>query len=148
MCSYCCGNFHRFAYSSPDERETARERRFERLRMLIDGDPARLNPRPGCSLDRRRWVTLSLRRAMIVKRWEMLRRWRTLHGATGTAPEVIKVARTRQIVSNDTAGIVRLCSLRGAETRLRLSHEAGRRRSGEAVSPPCLNGLAFSLPAR
>ena len=76
MCSYCCGNFPRIAYGSPDEREAARERRIERLRKLIDGGPARLNPRPGRSLDRRRWLTLSLRRAKIVKRWEVLRRWR------------------------------------------------------------------------
>jgi hypothetical protein len=73
MCSRCCGNFHRIAYGSPDERELARERRIERLRKLIDDGPARLNPRPGRSLDRRRWVTLSLRRAKIAKRWKVLR---------------------------------------------------------------------------
>jgi hypothetical protein len=76
MCSRCCGNFHRIAYGSPDERETARERRIEKLRKLIDGSPARLNPRTGRTLDRRWSLTMSLRRAVIVKRTERLRRWR------------------------------------------------------------------------
>jgi hypothetical protein len=76
MCAYCCGNFHRISYGSPDEREAARERRIERLRKLVDSGPARLNPRPGRTLDRRWWLTVSLRRAMIVKRWEVVRRWR------------------------------------------------------------------------
>jgi hypothetical protein len=76
MCSRCCGNFHRISYGSPDQREQARERRIEKLQKLIDGGPARLNPRPGRTLDRRRWLTFSLRRAVIVKRWERLRRWR------------------------------------------------------------------------
>ena len=73
MCSYCCGNFHRISYGSPAQRATARERRIEELRKLIDGGPARLNPRPGRVLDRRLWLTFSLRRAKIVKRWEVLR---------------------------------------------------------------------------
>ena len=76
MCSYCCGNFHRISYGSLDERETARERRIERLRKLTSGGPARLNPRTGRTLDRRWSLTVSLRRAQIVKRWEVLRRWR------------------------------------------------------------------------
>jgi hypothetical protein len=76
MCSRCCGNFHRISYGSPEEREAARERRIERLRKLIDGGPARVNPRPGRVLDRHWSLTISLRRAQIVKRWEVLRRWR------------------------------------------------------------------------
>jgi hypothetical protein len=76
MCSYCCGNFHRISYGSPDQREAARQQRIEKLRKLIDAAPARLNPRPGRTLDRRWWLTVSLRRALIVKRWEVLRRWR------------------------------------------------------------------------
>jgi hypothetical protein len=76
MCSRCCGNFHRISYGSPDEREMARERRIEKLRKLTSGDPARLNPRPGRVLDRGWSLTMSLRRAVIVKRWEVLRRWR------------------------------------------------------------------------
>jgi hypothetical protein len=76
MCSRCCGNFHRISYGSPDERETARERRIEKLRKLFDGSPARLNPRTGRTLDRRWSLTFSLRRAVIVKRSERLRRWR------------------------------------------------------------------------
>jgi hypothetical protein len=73
MCSYCCGNFHRISYGSPAQRSMARERRIEELRKLIDSGPARLNPRPGRVLDRRLWLTFSLRRAKIVKRWEVLR---------------------------------------------------------------------------
>jgi hypothetical protein len=73
MCSYCCGNFHRISYGSPAQRATARERRIEELRKQIDDSPARLNPRPGRVLDRRLWLTFSLRRAKIVKRWEVLR---------------------------------------------------------------------------
>jgi hypothetical protein len=76
MCSRCCGNFHRISYGSPDERETARERRIEKLRKLIDGGPARLKPRTGRTLDRRVSPSISLRRAVIVKRSERLRRWR------------------------------------------------------------------------
>jgi hypothetical protein len=68
--------YDRISYGSPDEREAARERRIEKLRKLVDGGPARLNPRPGRTLDRRWWLTVSLRRALIVKRWEVLRRWR------------------------------------------------------------------------
>jgi hypothetical protein len=73
MCSYCCGNFHRISYGSPEQRSKAREWRIEELRKLIDGGSARLNPRPGRVLDRRLWLTFSLRRAKIVKRWEVLR---------------------------------------------------------------------------
>jgi hypothetical protein len=76
MCSRCCGNFHRIAYGSPDEREAARERLIKRLRKLIGGSPARLNPRTGRTLDRHWSLTFSLRRAVIVNRWERLRRWR------------------------------------------------------------------------
>ena len=46
------------------------------LKHLQPRGPARLNPRPGRTLDRRRSLTVSLRRAMIAKRWEMLRRCR------------------------------------------------------------------------
>jgi hypothetical protein len=69
----CCGNFHRISYGSPPQRLTAREQRIEDLRKLIDHGPARLNPRPGRVLDRRLWLTFALRRAKIVKRWEVLR---------------------------------------------------------------------------
>jgi hypothetical protein len=58
------------------KRDAARERRIERLRKLTSGGPARLNPRLGRVLDRRWSLTVSLRRVLIVKRWEMLRRWR------------------------------------------------------------------------
>lgn len=77
ICSYCCGDFHRISYGSPEQRATARELRIEKLRKLIDGGPARLNPRHGRVLDRRMWLTFALRRANIVKRWEVLRDLRT-----------------------------------------------------------------------
>jgi hypothetical protein len=73
MCSRCCGNFHRISYGSPEQRWKAREQRIENLSKLIDNGPARLNPRPGRVLDRRMWLTFALRRAKIVKRWEVLR---------------------------------------------------------------------------
>jgi hypothetical protein len=47
MCAYCCGNFHRISYGSPEQRSTAREQRIEKLRKLIDDGAARFNPRPG-----------------------------------------------------------------------------------------------------
>jgi hypothetical protein len=72
MCSYCCGNFHRISYGSPEQRAAARDRRIKELSKLIDDGPARLNPRPGRVLDRRMWLTFSLRRAKIVKRWQAL----------------------------------------------------------------------------
>jgi hypothetical protein len=73
MCSRCCGNFHRISYGSPEQRSAAREQRIERLQKLMDDGPVRLNPRPGRVLDRRFWLTISLRRAKIAKRWEVLR---------------------------------------------------------------------------
>jgi hypothetical protein len=76
MCAYCCGNFHRISYGSPVQRSMARERRIEELSKLINDGPARLNPRPGRVLDRRWWLTVSVRRAKIAKRWRVLRDWR------------------------------------------------------------------------
>src|ERR1700729_810964 len=62
MCSYCCGNFHRISYGSPEPRWKAREPRIGKLQKLIDDGPARLNPRPGRALDRRMGWTVGLRR--------------------------------------------------------------------------------------
>ena len=63
----------RISYCSPAQRSAAREQRIEKLNKLVDDGPARLNPRPGRVLDRRLWLTVSLRRAKIAKRWEVLR---------------------------------------------------------------------------
>jgi hypothetical protein len=73
VCSRCCGNFHRISYGTPSQRSAARDQRIEKLNKLVNDGPARVNPRPGRVLDRRLWLTFSLRRAKIVKRWEVLR---------------------------------------------------------------------------
>jgi hypothetical protein len=48
--------------------------RIARLKALLYGEPARLKPRKGRTMDRRRQLTISLRRAMIVVRQDLLRR--------------------------------------------------------------------------
>jgi hypothetical protein len=75
MCWRCCaarGARYRSASGSPVEREEARMARLQKLRELLNGDPARLHPRPGRALDRRRELTISLRRAMIRERQDLL----------------------------------------------------------------------------
>jgi hypothetical protein len=75
MCWRCCaarGARYRSASGPPMERDAARVARLKRLREFLDGDPARLHPRPGRSLDRRRELTVSLRRAMIRQRQDLL----------------------------------------------------------------------------
>jgi hypothetical protein len=77
MCWRCCalrGARYRSASGSPIEREEARMARLQKLRELLDGGPARLYPRRGRSLDRRRELTISLRRAMIRQRQHLLPR--------------------------------------------------------------------------
>jgi hypothetical protein len=64
--------FHRISYGSPEQRWKAREQRIEKLQRLMDDGPVRLNPRLGRVLDQRMWLTFSLRRAKIVKRWAVL----------------------------------------------------------------------------
>jgi hypothetical protein len=56
--------------------------RIERLRKLLYGSPARLHPRAGRTLDRRRRLEISLRRALIVERR------RTLRGADKVCEDV------------------------------------------------------------
>jgi uncharacterized protein (DUF2461 family) len=46
--------------------------RIERLRERLYGGPARLNPRPGRTLERRQQLEASLRRALIVERRKAL----------------------------------------------------------------------------
>jgi hypothetical protein len=75
MCWRCCaarGARYRSARGSPVEREAARMARLQKLRELLGGGPARLHPRPGRALDRRRELTISLRRAMIRQRQDLL----------------------------------------------------------------------------
>jgi hypothetical protein len=71
MCWRCCaanGVRYRSAGGSTMERDAARTERIERLRGLLDGYPARLHPRPGRVLDRRRGLETSLQRARTVQR--------------------------------------------------------------------------------
>jgi hypothetical protein len=62
------------AGGSPAERAAARTRRIEKLHHLLEGGPARRHPRPGRTLDRRDALEMSLRRAKIVARQDLLRR--------------------------------------------------------------------------
>jgi hypothetical protein len=56
------------------ERAEARGVRIEKLRKQLDGGPARLRPSPpGRTLDRRRSLELSLKRAMVAAREDLLR---------------------------------------------------------------------------
>jgi hypothetical protein len=57
------------------DRVAARVARIERLRKLLDGGSARLRPRPGRTIERRRELTVSLRKAMIAVRQDSLRRF-------------------------------------------------------------------------
>jgi hypothetical protein len=45
-----------------------RSQRIERLRQRLYGGPARAKPRPGRTLDRRKWLEHALRRALIAER--------------------------------------------------------------------------------
>jgi hypothetical protein len=80
MCQRCCGRRgarYRSAYGwSRLERAKQRNRRIEQLRAQLQGGPVRLKPRPGRVLDRRRDLQISLRRGLVVKRLDMLQRWR------------------------------------------------------------------------
>jgi hypothetical protein len=63
----------RVAGGSPAERSEARATRIEKLRARLDGGSLRLHPRPGRVMDRRRTLELSLKRAMIAARQDLLR---------------------------------------------------------------------------
>ena len=76
MCRRCClreGIRYRIAGGSPAERAVARAKRIEKLRARLTGGPARLHPRPGRTLDRRGSLEVSLRRAMVAARQDLLR---------------------------------------------------------------------------
>jgi hypothetical protein len=71
MCRRCLlreGIKYRVAGGSPAERAAARAKRIEKLDAQLRGDPARLKPRPGRTLDRRGRLEASLQRARIVRR--------------------------------------------------------------------------------
>jgi hypothetical protein len=75
MCWRCCaagGARYRSASGTMVERDDARMARLQKLRRLLEGGPARLRPRPGRALDRRRELTISLRRSMIRQRQHLL----------------------------------------------------------------------------
>jgi hypothetical protein len=69
-CWRCAGLPHRVQYLSKSERAA---QRVERLEALLSGGPARLHPRPGRTLDRRRSLQLSLKRAQVAAREGLLR---------------------------------------------------------------------------
>jgi hypothetical protein len=76
MCRRCClreGIRYRIAGGSVAERAEARAKRIETLRARLAGGPARLHPRPGRTLDRRGSLEISLRRAMVAARQDLLR---------------------------------------------------------------------------
>jgi hypothetical protein len=76
MCRGCClreGIRYRIAGGSVAERAEARARRIEKLRARLTGGPARQHPRPGRTLDRRGSLEMSLRRAIVAARQDLLR---------------------------------------------------------------------------
>jgi hypothetical protein len=77
VCRRCClreGVGYRISSGTVVERDAARMVRIARLRAMLYGEPARLRPRKGRTMDRRRELTISLRRAMIVLRQDLLTR--------------------------------------------------------------------------
>ena len=77
MCWRCCaanGVRYRSASGSPAERDAARQVRLSELRGLLDGYPARLHPRLGRTLDRRRSLSISWRRCIVRERSGLLPR--------------------------------------------------------------------------
>jgi hypothetical protein len=75
MCRWCClarGVGYRVSTGSVAERAEARVKRIEKLRARLEGGPARLHPRPGRTLDRRGTLEMSLRRAQIALRQDLL----------------------------------------------------------------------------
>lgn len=86
MCRRCLlreGVPYRIAGGSPAERAEARVKRIERLRKLLEGGPARLHGRPGRGLDRRGALEMSLRRAQIAARQDLLGQSSTKRGEVG-----------------------------------------------------------------
>jgi hypothetical protein len=72
LCRWCCrGVGVRYRVEDLPKAERARQR-ILKLRLRLDGRPARLTPRPGRIIDRRRPLEFSLRRALIVERRKRL----------------------------------------------------------------------------
>ena len=69
-CWRCAGLPHRVQCLSKSERAA---QRVERLEAVLYGGPARCHPRPGRTLDRRRSLQLSLKRAQVSAREGLLR---------------------------------------------------------------------------
>jgi hypothetical protein len=76
MCRRCCLH-HRLGFrissGTTAERDAARAERIEKLRARLAGGPARLNPRPGRTLDRRGSLEISLKRALVATRQDLMR---------------------------------------------------------------------------
>ena len=72
LCRWCCrGVGVRYRVEDLPKAERARQR-ILKLRLRLGGPPARLTPRPGRMIDRRRPLEFSLRRALIVERRKRL----------------------------------------------------------------------------
>jgi hypothetical protein len=63
----------RIAYGTREERAEARAQRIEKLNAQLAGGSIRARPRAGRSVERRRELELSLRRALIVEREGLLK---------------------------------------------------------------------------
>jgi hypothetical protein len=63
----------RIAYGTREERAEARAQRIEKLKAKLAGGSIRARPRAGRSVERRRELELSLRRALIVEREGLLK---------------------------------------------------------------------------
>jgi hypothetical protein len=76
MCRRCClhhGLGFRISNGTTAERAAARAERIEKLRARLAGGPARLHPRPGRTLDRRGSLEISLKRALVATRHDLMR---------------------------------------------------------------------------
>ena len=62
----------RVSYGTREERALARAQRIEKLKAKLAGGSIRARPRAGRSVERRRELELSLRRALIVEREKLL----------------------------------------------------------------------------
>jgi hypothetical protein len=77
-CRGCClraGVAYRIWGGSSSEKAEARRKRIEKLRKQLEGGPARLKPSPpGRTLDRRRSLEMSLKRAMVAARQDLMKK--------------------------------------------------------------------------
>jgi hypothetical protein len=70
----------RIAYGTRAERAEARARRIEKLRAKLEGGSLRVRAIPGRGIERRRSLTLSLRRAEVVAREGLMEEVEDEHG--------------------------------------------------------------------